>query len=154
MRQGNILEGIRAGFQSYMQTRQWGAGMQTNKLAQEQMTMANRMQEQRNADYMSPEAQAEFNRTNQEAALRGRLGIQEEYDVRAGEREAETFRNRVAEMDALGRDPYGRPLASGGGGQEPYTFKGSEPVYDYFNTIAVNAGLPSISAETMDEIQG
>ena len=70
MRRGNILEGIRAGFQAYMQGRQFGAQMDTNKLQQEQMAMTNRMREQQYGDYMSPEDQAKFD-------LENKLGAQE-----------------------------------------------------------------------------
>jgi len=69
MRQGNILDGIRAGFQSYMQTRQWGEGMKQSKLAQEQMALTNRMQQQRVEDYLTPEQELQ---AKLDAAAKGR----------------------------------------------------------------------------------
>ena len=146
MRQGNFIDGIRAGFQSYMQTRQWGNQMQYGKLAQEQMTMANRMQEQRNADYMSPgqemDMRAKYNREQTDYAA----GLQKTAADEAAARGVDTFKTQWDYRLA-------NPMPTAGEGQKSNTFKGAEPVYDYFNTIAVNAGLPSVSTKTMGEIQ-
>lgn len=89
MRRGNILEGIRAGFQSYMQTRQWGSQMESNRLQQEQARLMNQLYQRRMQDYMSPEEQRQ--------AEYGDWVKQQEY--LAGRQKEEAGATRSAEYD-------------------------------------------------------
>ena len=146
MRRGNLLEGIAAGFQNYMKTRQWGEGMKQSKLQQEQMAMTNRMREQQYGWAMSPKEKMRMDEESRMRTTDYRYGLQEKGAIAAGERE---FEDKKRWYDYQIANPP--PSASGA---EPYKFKGAEPVYEYFNAIAQEAGLPNVSAETMGEIQG
>lgn len=124
MRQGNILEGILAGFQAYKNTRDWQAQQKSTQLEQERGALANRMLEQSYEDTTNPMGKFERERPVREAAFgeeiqqrkaigeadiseaestfERRWALKEKELRRAGATERDIFTEKAKEMKRIG----------------------------------------------------
>jgi len=100
MRRGNFLEGLQAGFQSYMKTRQWKQGMERGELETERAKMQNRLLDLQVGDEYDP-----MRRFKREAPVRA-AGFQEQLgqlpqvaDVQRGIKTKDTTADADTEMD-------------------------------------------------------